>query len=578
MTRRDDRRLARTAGPGDRRRRGDRARAARAAVRRRRRGPVGRPAATAVGRRRPASSTSSPTSPSPTSRRSQRFRPRYVFHLAATFERSVESPEFWEQNWNDNVVVTHRLAELARPRAGSKSFVFASSYLVYDPAQYFDRDRRRPRRSPWPRIPAWARATCAGPRSSTGRPSSRSCATSRRRRSGRSLPGSSASTAAARATSSRAGSAPPCAGEADRRLPPGEPFRLRLQRRRGGRPAADGRVARARRACINLGSGTGPTRRGRHRRRRARDGRASARHGPRSRRAVRGELRGRRAAAGDARLDAADDARGRRRVAGRARAGRAARRGDGCRRSMTRRSCRPLRRPALTSEGEAPYAIVVDPVWGYRRLDPLPVDSESSTGSTRATIATCSTGRARPGPRPAHRRRDRTPTIEREWQAATLHADVLAALDEGVAEGLPRRVARYRLRHRRAASFAGAAAAGRRSGRSRRAAIAEVGRAAGLQIEAATATELHRPLARRGCAPVRRDRPAERPRAHPRPGRAADRGGRGARCLAACSSCACRTTSTRSRSWPAARARGRTLVGRRPGPRQLFRPRLDRAR
>ena len=65
----------------------------------------------------------------------ERFRPRHVFHLAATFERSVESPEFWDQNWNDNVVVTHRLAELA-VRTAVEAFVFASSYLVYDPIQY----------------------------------------------------------------------------------------------------------------------------------------------------------------------------------------------------------------------------------------------------------------------------------------------------------------------------------------------------------------------------------------------------------------------------------------------------------
>jgi carbamoyl-phosphate synthase large subunit len=65
----------------------------------------------------------------------ERFRPRHIFHLAATFERSVESPEFWDQNWDDNVVVTHRLAELA---AGGDvaAVVFASSYLVYDPVQY----------------------------------------------------------------------------------------------------------------------------------------------------------------------------------------------------------------------------------------------------------------------------------------------------------------------------------------------------------------------------------------------------------------------------------------------------------
>ena len=65
----------------------------------------------------------------------ERFRPQDVFHLAATFERSVESPEFWGQNWSDNVVVSHRLAELAG-RGGVDAFLFASSYLVYDPAQY----------------------------------------------------------------------------------------------------------------------------------------------------------------------------------------------------------------------------------------------------------------------------------------------------------------------------------------------------------------------------------------------------------------------------------------------------------
>ncbi|MFI5254351.1 MAG: NAD-dependent epimerase/dehydratase family protein, partial [Candidatus Limnocylindrales bacterium] len=64
------------------------------------------------------------------------FRPEHVLHLAATFERSIETPEFWAQNWNDNVVVTHRLAELAERVGGIESFVFASSYLVYDTEQY----------------------------------------------------------------------------------------------------------------------------------------------------------------------------------------------------------------------------------------------------------------------------------------------------------------------------------------------------------------------------------------------------------------------------------------------------------
>jgi nucleoside-diphosphate-sugar epimerase len=65
-----------------------------------------------------------------------RFAPGHIVHLAATFERSIESPEFWHQNWTDNVVVTHRLGELAGRMGGVQSFVFASSYLVYDQAQY----------------------------------------------------------------------------------------------------------------------------------------------------------------------------------------------------------------------------------------------------------------------------------------------------------------------------------------------------------------------------------------------------------------------------------------------------------
>ena len=65
-----------------------------------------------------------------------RFRPKHILHLAATFERSVESPEFWVENWNDNVVVTHRLVELAESKAPLETFVFASSYLVYDPSLY----------------------------------------------------------------------------------------------------------------------------------------------------------------------------------------------------------------------------------------------------------------------------------------------------------------------------------------------------------------------------------------------------------------------------------------------------------
>ena len=64
------------------------------------------------------------------------FGPSLVMHLAATFERSIETPEFWPQNWSDNVVATHRLLELAAGLGGVEAFVFASSYLIYRPDQY----------------------------------------------------------------------------------------------------------------------------------------------------------------------------------------------------------------------------------------------------------------------------------------------------------------------------------------------------------------------------------------------------------------------------------------------------------
>lgn len=73
------------------------------------------------------------------------FRPRVVFHLAATFERTQESPEFWAANWDDNVVASHRLMSVADRLVDLDAFIFASSYLVYDSRLcLFPRPRSRP--------------------------------------------------------------------------------------------------------------------------------------------------------------------------------------------------------------------------------------------------------------------------------------------------------------------------------------------------------------------------------------------------------------------------------------------------
>jgi nucleoside-diphosphate-sugar epimerase len=64
------------------------------------------------------------------------FKPEMVFHLAAGFERSEESPEFWKTNWDDNVIASHRVLDIERDMPQCEAFIFASSYLVYSTEHY----------------------------------------------------------------------------------------------------------------------------------------------------------------------------------------------------------------------------------------------------------------------------------------------------------------------------------------------------------------------------------------------------------------------------------------------------------
>ena len=73
--------------------------------------------------------------------------PEYCFHLAATFERTTETEGFWEENYHHNVALSHHVATLARDVPSIRRFVFASSYLVYEPALYlFDEPKAAPAR------------------------------------------------------------------------------------------------------------------------------------------------------------------------------------------------------------------------------------------------------------------------------------------------------------------------------------------------------------------------------------------------------------------------------------------------
>ena len=64
------------------------------------------------------------------------FQPEYYFHLAATFERSEETYDFWEDNFHHNIRLSHYLIDCLKGSKTLKKIVFASSYLIYDSQQY----------------------------------------------------------------------------------------------------------------------------------------------------------------------------------------------------------------------------------------------------------------------------------------------------------------------------------------------------------------------------------------------------------------------------------------------------------
>ncbi|QDK43248.1 epimerase [Bacteriovorax stolpii] len=64
------------------------------------------------------------------------FSPEIFIHLAATFERSKESYDFWDENYNHNVNLSHHLMSVMKNCTSLSKVIFASSYLIYDPKLY----------------------------------------------------------------------------------------------------------------------------------------------------------------------------------------------------------------------------------------------------------------------------------------------------------------------------------------------------------------------------------------------------------------------------------------------------------
>src|SRR5687768_16701421 len=73
------------------------------------------------------------------------FSPQYYFHLAATFERSTESYEFWHENFHHNFKLSNYLMTCLKDCSELQKVIFASSYLIYNPTLYqFDEPRDKP--------------------------------------------------------------------------------------------------------------------------------------------------------------------------------------------------------------------------------------------------------------------------------------------------------------------------------------------------------------------------------------------------------------------------------------------------
>ena len=139
------------------------------------------------------------------------------------------------------------------------------------------------------------------------------------------------------------------------------------------------------------------------------------------------------------------------------------------------------------TDAATPFRIVVDPTFGYRHLDPLPSGGELDRfyeshyrdlldeGGRAPDLARLVGG----GP---------DADTEREWQAATLHADILAALDTWLGTGRPRKALDIGCgtgELLRTLVAGGWEAVGTEPAP----ALAAVGRATGLDVEAATAAE-----------------------------------------------------------------------------------------
>jgi carbamoyl-phosphate synthase large subunit len=72
------------------------------------------------------------------------FKPEIFIHLAATYERTVESKNFFSNNFHNNIRLSNHLLSIFCKFKTLKKIIFASSYLVYSPNLYLSRKAKKP--------------------------------------------------------------------------------------------------------------------------------------------------------------------------------------------------------------------------------------------------------------------------------------------------------------------------------------------------------------------------------------------------------------------------------------------------
>lgn len=66
----------------------------------------------------------------------KKMNPEIIFHLAATFERTDETEDFWNENFEHNIRLNNYMGTIYKNLPNLKRVVFTSSYLIYDSDLY----------------------------------------------------------------------------------------------------------------------------------------------------------------------------------------------------------------------------------------------------------------------------------------------------------------------------------------------------------------------------------------------------------------------------------------------------------